>query len=125
MGRRSWTIRSRREAARARAEEEAIRPFDLAHGPLVRFRLLCLGPEEHILMLTLHHVAVDGWSLRVLAEEFEQLFKRGFGLHRHKNGDTTDWRYDYFFFFEADLRSYHDNNILNNVITTSTFFYNR
>jgi acyl carrier protein len=65
---------AREQVVRVRADEEAQRPFDLAAGPLIRIRLLRLSPAKHVLMLTLHHIAADGWSLRVLVEEFEQLY---------------------------------------------------
>ncbi|HSP64274.1 MAG TPA: AMP-binding protein, partial [Pyrinomonadaceae bacterium] len=48
---------------------EAEQPFDLAHGPLFRARLLKLGRDEHILAITLHHIICDGWSLDVLLRE--------------------------------------------------------
>ncbi|HEX3525566.1 MAG TPA: non-ribosomal peptide synthase/polyketide synthase, partial [Thermoanaerobaculia bacterium] len=51
------------------AQAEAVRPFDLAAGPLVRAVLLRLGAEEHLLVLVLHHIVADGWSLDVLARE--------------------------------------------------------
>ncbi|HKI01744.1 MAG TPA: amino acid adenylation domain-containing protein, partial [Thermoanaerobaculia bacterium] len=49
-------------------------PFDLAAGPMMRARLLVLGPEEHALLLDLHHIATDGWSMGVLARELEALY---------------------------------------------------
>jgi hypothetical protein len=55
-------------------------PFDLAAGPLLRARLLRLGPGEHVLSLTMHHVASDGWSAGVLVREATALydaFRRG------------------------------------------------
>ncbi|AXA67769.1 non-ribosomal peptide synthetase, partial [Pseudomonas oryzihabitans] len=52
------------------AREEALRPFDLEQGPLLRLRLLRLDEQEHVLLLTLHHIAADGWSLAILIEEF-------------------------------------------------------
>ncbi|MET0395684.1 MAG: amino acid adenylation domain-containing protein [Longimicrobiaceae bacterium] len=59
-----------REAALARyAAEEAARPFDLEAPPLLRAALLRLGPSVHVLLLTLHHVAADGWSEAVLVRE--------------------------------------------------------
>ena len=54
--------------------EEAIRPFDLASAPLVRVCLLELGPEEHVLLSCIHHIAADGWSLGLIIEEFEKLY---------------------------------------------------
>ncbi|HEX8082244.1 MAG TPA: amino acid adenylation domain-containing protein, partial [Jatrophihabitans sp.] len=53
---------------------EAAAPFDLAHGPLARGRLVVLGPDRHVLLLTLHHVMSDGWSMDVLARELGALY---------------------------------------------------
>ncbi|HYH79832.1 MAG TPA: condensation domain-containing protein, partial [Longimicrobium sp.] len=70
-----------REAeARRLAREEAQRPFDLRAGPLFRTRLLRLGEEEHVLVLAMHHVVSDGWSMGVLFRELGALheaFARG------------------------------------------------
>ncbi|MCP2256429.1 non-ribosomal peptide synthase domain TIGR01720/amino acid adenylation domain-containing protein [Streptoalloteichus tenebrarius] len=52
-------------------------PFDLEHGPVVRFLVARLGEREHVLVFGLHHVAVDGWSMRLLAEEFTALYNEG------------------------------------------------
>ncbi|MCY1016471.1 non-ribosomal peptide synthetase [Pyxidicoccus sp. MSG2] len=62
-----------REVVR-RAEEEARRPFDLEAGPLLRARLLRVEAEEHVLLLSLHHIACDGWSLSVLERELRELY---------------------------------------------------
>jgi hypothetical protein len=53
---------------------EVQQPFDLALGPLVRTTLLRLHPAEHILLLTLHHIVSDGWSLGVLVRELAALY---------------------------------------------------
>jgi amino acid adenylation domain-containing protein len=64
-----------REAAlRRRAGEEARRAFDLAAGPLFRAALLRLGTEEHVLLLSMHHVVSDGWSMGVLHRELSALY---------------------------------------------------
>src|SRR5262249_40367881 len=42
---------------------ELARPFDLRHGPLIRTTVWSAGPDEHVLMLTLHHIVADAWSL--------------------------------------------------------------
>ncbi|HET9225244.1 MAG TPA: amino acid adenylation domain-containing protein, partial [Thermoanaerobaculia bacterium] len=55
-------------------QEESRRPFDLAAGPLLRPLLLKIGPEEHRLLLNLHHIACDGPSAGVLARELEALY---------------------------------------------------
>ncbi|HVF54593.1 MAG TPA: amino acid adenylation domain-containing protein, partial [Pyrinomonadaceae bacterium] len=72
---------SRLEPAERSAEaerltrEEAERPFDLERGPLLRAVLLRLAPEEHIILLTMHHVVSDGWSIGVLIKEVASLYE--------------------------------------------------
>ena len=61
-------------AARRLALAEAQRPFDLAQGPPMRASLLRLGGQEHIVLLTLHHIVSDGWSLGVLVKEVATLY---------------------------------------------------
>ena len=53
---------------------EAQRPFDLSAGPLWRGLLLRRGPERHTLLLTMHHVVSDGWSLGVFVRELGSLY---------------------------------------------------
>ncbi|MCX5206935.1 amino acid adenylation domain-containing protein [Streptomyces sp. NBC_00237] len=57
------------EALHARMSEEAARPFDLGNGPVLRATLLRSGPADHTLVLVIHHIATDGWSMQVLADE--------------------------------------------------------
>src|SRR5262249_46478593 len=57
-----------------RTAEEARRPFDLARGPLLRVTVLRLAPEEHVLVVVLHHIVSDGWSLSVFLEEMAALY---------------------------------------------------
>ncbi|HET8798152.1 MAG TPA: amino acid adenylation domain-containing protein, partial [Thermoanaerobaculia bacterium] len=65
-----------REAAVARLTvEEARAPFDLSTGPLVRGRLLRLGDEEHVLLVTQHHIVTDGWSIDIMVREFAALYE--------------------------------------------------
>ncbi|MES1243260.1 MAG: amino acid adenylation domain-containing protein, partial [Acidobacteriota bacterium] len=64
-----------REAEAMRlARAEAVRPFELEWDPLMRLALLVLGPEEHVLLATLHHIIADGWSLGVLVRELSALY---------------------------------------------------
>ncbi|HYW09200.1 MAG TPA: amino acid adenylation domain-containing protein, partial [Longimicrobium sp.] len=60
--------------AMRRAGDEAAAPFDLARGPLFRARLIRIAPEDHLLLLTMHHVAADGWSMGVLFRELAALY---------------------------------------------------
>jgi amino acid adenylation domain-containing protein len=54
--------------------EEAVRPFDLLRGPLLRVTLLRTGPEEHTTLLTQHHIVSDGWSTGILIREVAALY---------------------------------------------------
>jgi len=65
----------REAAARARAEEDAGIPFDLETGPLFRARLLRLAHDEHVLLLAMHHIVSDGWSMQVLFRELWALYE--------------------------------------------------
>jgi amino acid adenylation domain-containing protein len=56
------------------AAEEAVRPFDLAHGPLIRFSLLRTGEDEHVALLTMHHIVSDGWSVGVFITELTAFY---------------------------------------------------
>src|SRR6185436_5265554 len=55
-------------------DEEAARPFDLLRGPLFRSTVVRLAPDDHVLLLVVHHIAADGWSMGVLLRELGQLY---------------------------------------------------
>jgi acyl carrier protein len=70
------------ERERLRAEivtEEPRRPFDLERGPLMRCLVLRLAEREHVVVLTLHHIVSDGWSLGVLADELSRGYRAAAG----------------------------------------------
>jgi amino acid adenylation domain-containing protein len=50
--------------------QQAAQPFDLEQGPLLRVQLLRLAADEHVLLLTMHHIIADGWSMNILIQEF-------------------------------------------------------
>jgi amino acid adenylation domain-containing protein/non-ribosomal peptide synthase protein (TIGR01720 family) len=56
------------------ATQEARQPFNLTRGPLLRVCLLWLGEEEHVALLTMHHIVSDGWSTGVLIQEIAALY---------------------------------------------------
>ncbi|MGY2316378.1 non-ribosomal peptide synthase/polyketide synthase [Pseudomonas sp. SDO5522_S412] len=60
----------REQAVMQAATRQSLLPFDLANGPLLRVQLLKLAEQEHVLLLTLHHIVSDGWSMNVLIDEF-------------------------------------------------------
>ncbi|MBZ4402304.1 LLM class flavin-dependent oxidoreductase [Myxococcus sp. AS-1-15] len=57
------------ESLRARVTQAYEAPFDLERGPLMRVRLFTRGPRDHVLLIAIHHIVYDGWSLLVLGEE--------------------------------------------------------
>jgi len=56
-------------------DEEGARPFDLSRGPLMRVSLVRLAADDHVLLLTQHHIISDGWSMGVLTRELGQLYE--------------------------------------------------
>ena len=62
-------------AVHALAQEEFARPFDLRTGPLLRVRFLRLSPDEHVLLLTMHHIVADLWSMAVAVSELVSLYR--------------------------------------------------
>ncbi|MCP4653901.1 MAG: amino acid adenylation domain-containing protein, partial [bacterium] len=68
-------VGERREAeARRLAAEAALRPFDLRTGPLIRLALLRLADEDQVLLVTMHHIVSDGWSMGIFSRELQALY---------------------------------------------------
>ncbi|WNV85488.1 condensation domain-containing protein [Umezawaea sp. Da 62-37] len=65
---------ARDEAVRTRYQEEIDRPFDLTRDVLLRPTLLRVADDEHLLLLSQHHIATDGWSLGILLQELAALY---------------------------------------------------
>lgn len=65
----------RETEVRRLATAEARRPFDLTRGPLLRVTLLRLKAETHVLLLTMHHIISDGWSLDLFLRELAALYQ--------------------------------------------------
>ncbi|MCP4661132.1 MAG: non-ribosomal peptide synthetase, partial [bacterium] len=57
------------------ATREAQRPFDLERGPLLRLTLLQVNATDHVLLMTMHHVSSDGWSMGILSREIGVLYR--------------------------------------------------
>jgi amino acid adenylation domain-containing protein len=60
--------------ARRRAQAQAAERFDLAAGPLLRVKLLRLGAEHHVMLVNMHHIVSDGWSMGVMVREIGTLY---------------------------------------------------
>jgi acyl transferase domain-containing protein/acyl carrier protein len=77
-----WPVRLEHVDARAATSDElrrlvtasARRPFDLEHGPIARATLFTHGPDGHVLLLAIHHIAIDAWSFEVLFRDFGELY---------------------------------------------------
>jgi acyl-CoA synthetase (AMP-forming)/AMP-acid ligase II/acyl carrier protein len=65
----------RRKAALV-AEQESLKPIDMSRSPLFRARLLRLGDDDHVLLLVIHDIVIDGWSMGVFMEEVAQLYAK-------------------------------------------------
>ncbi len=63
------------DALRMHVEQSYREPFQLESGPLLRARLFTCTPESHVLLVTIHHIACDGWSLWILQDEFRVLYQ--------------------------------------------------
>jgi amino acid adenylation domain-containing protein len=70
----AWPEKERDVEARRLAREEALLPFDLSKGPLLRVSLLRLDEDVHLVLFTMHHIISDGWSISVLVREVAVLY---------------------------------------------------
>ncbi|QDL11462.1 hypothetical protein DP114_29360 [Brasilonema sennae CENA114] len=57
------------------ANQEAQQPFDLCNAPLLRTTLVSLGTQEYVLLVTMHHIISDGWSMAILIQELSELYR--------------------------------------------------
>ncbi|MEU3522502.1 non-ribosomal peptide synthase/polyketide synthase [Streptomyces sp. NPDC038707] len=74
---------AREPALRRLLAEERARPFDLREGPLLRAGLVRLAGQDHVLVLTLHHIVTDGWSTAVLLGDLAHHYRAGLGVPQH------------------------------------------
>jgi len=69
-----YTAEEREAEVRRHQLGETQGQFDIGKGPLIRGRLLRLEPEVHVLLITMHHIITDGWSIRLFSKELAQLY---------------------------------------------------
>jgi hypothetical protein len=72
---RGLPVAERQEQSKRFAEQEAARPFDLSSGSLVRLTLIRLGEQENVLLLVMHHIVSDGWSMGIFLRELATLYE--------------------------------------------------
>ncbi|KMJ45032.1 hypothetical protein AB204_11230 [Xenorhabdus khoisanae] len=82
-------------------DTEAQTPFDFTQGPLIRGQLLQLTDEEHVLLLTLHHIITDGWSIGILVQELGAFYRAALEGHKAplpslpiQYADYAVWQHD-------------------------------
>jgi amino acid adenylation domain-containing protein len=71
----SWPEAEKEAEARRTVADEALRPFELSRGPLLRAQLMRLAAQDHVLLLTMHHIVSDAWSATVFFQEFSTLYE--------------------------------------------------
>ncbi|HEX8183153.1 MAG TPA: condensation domain-containing protein, partial [Blastocatellia bacterium] len=74
------------------AEREALFPFSLSRGPLLRASLVKLSETEHVILFTMHHIASDGWSMNILIREVSLLYR---AFSQGKPSPLTDLEIQY------------------------------
>ena len=79
----SLPLSERKTQAERRQRQEALLPFDLANGPLIRTTLIKRGEEEWTFLLTMHHIVSDGWSILIFFRELSSLYEA------FENGETS------------------------------------
>ncbi|GHO80001.1 hypothetical protein KSD_77720 [Ktedonobacter sp. SOSP1-85] len=72
---RSFPSAAREDIAQNLVQQELAQPFDLACGPLLRGWLLQLDTDDQVLLLCMHHIISDGWSLEILMRELTVLYE--------------------------------------------------
>jgi amino acid adenylation domain-containing protein len=71
---------------------EAVRPFDLATGPLLRVTLIRVSEQEHVVVLVMHHIISDGWSMGLLIGEVTRLYA-AYGSGSAVAPEELEWQY--------------------------------
>jgi len=71
----AWPEAEREAETRRRVSEEAAQPFNLSHGPLLRFKLIRSSDEDHTVALTMHHIVSDRWSVGTLIKEVSAIYQ--------------------------------------------------
>jgi amino acid adenylation domain-containing protein len=71
----AWPEETREAEAQRLLQKEVGTPFELSKGPLIRGLLVRLSDEEHILVVTMHHIVTDGWSMGIFHRELSELYQ--------------------------------------------------
>ncbi|WP_036141304.1 hybrid non-ribosomal peptide synthetase/type I polyketide synthase [Luteibacter sp. 9135] len=82
MDLRALPVEEREEEVHRIFNHDAVAPYDLALSPLIRIHLLALAGDEHVVIVNMHHIVSDGWSIDVLVREFAVLYAAYQGGHQ-------------------------------------------
>jgi len=101
------------EGFRANATQELVaqisrKPFDLTRDAMLRCALIRLQPDQHVLTLTLHHIACDGWSIGLLVSEFKALYE---SMTLKKAARLPSLRLQYADFAHWQRRTFHEQRM--------------
>jgi amino acid adenylation domain-containing protein len=107
----------REEEVKRIASAEAQRRFDLSSGALVRACLVALGPQDHALIVTIHHIAADGWSLGVLTAELTELYE---AFRKGQASPLPDLSIQY-----ADYAHWHRRHVENGVFQSEISYWRK
>jgi amino acid adenylation domain-containing protein len=114
----SSVVDERREAEIAkRAQEEARRPFNLTSGPVMRATILRVGPEDHVLLLTMHHIVSDRWSLGLAAEELAEHYR---AILEHRSANLPELAIQY-----ADFAVWQRENLQADVLRAQIEYWKK
>ncbi|MGY4304498.1 NRPS condensation-like uncharacterized protein [Bradyrhizobium sp. USDA 4369] len=100
---------TRQAEARKVATRFAQERFDVSLAPLVRFLVIRLAENEHILLLVAHHLVVDGWSLHVILRQFEALYSGTENTSSQDNSSYAEWAKQANARFDQDCRYWRNS----------------
>jgi amino acid adenylation domain-containing protein len=107
----------REEEVKRIASADSRRRFDLSSGALVRACLVVLGPQDHALIVNIHHIAADGWSLGVLTAELTQLYE---AFRRGQASPLADLPIQY-----GDYAHWHRRHVENGVFQSEISYWRK
>src|SRR5204863_7809085 len=98
-------------------QEEVSKPFDLRHGPIIRSSLIRLDDMDHIVIITIHHIAFDAWSAGILMTELMALYS---AFAKGEKSPLAEPPIQY-----ADYASWQRNSLSDDVLATQLAYWKK
>jgi len=114
---RQYPVPARESEMKRIAREQIQIAFDLTCSPLIRATLLQLDDAEHILLLVMHHIASDGWSLGVIKQEFAALYQ---AFHNKQNSPLSELPIQY-----ADYAAWQQERLEGGIIQAQLDYWRK